>query len=781
MESKKVAFFNKLSLVCLLATIFGSFLFFIPYVPVTLEASKGFLISVGVTLSLFFWLIARLGEGKFSIPKDRLLIFAGAIPFVFLIASFFSSSKYISLFGSGFEIGTFGSMLILFILFFLSSLYFQTEKRLWYFYGMFFVVATLLAVFELFNMFIGVGRFTPGLLKGISSGNLIGSWNDFALFFGLVVLLCIFILEFLKTKGLFKVVQYFLLVTGLFFLIIINMPLVWLLVGLMSILIFVYSISMNAGKKAVKGATEKKKFPTIALITIFISLVFLVGNNSIGILVSKYVNLSNPDIRPSFTTTTQIAYQAFKHNPAFGTGPNTFVIDWVKWMPKQIANTPFWNTDFGAGASLLLTFLVTTGVLGFVAWILFFIIFALRGIQSFRIALENTLSNYFITSTFMIALYSWISMIIYVPNILMLTLGFVSSGMLIGILVFKGKIKTVEWSFLSDPRNSFFSILGIMVLMIAAISTTYIYSEKFASIIYFSKSLNPTNTMESLGKSESNLMSALNLDKNDIYYRSLSQVYVAEIGLVINDKSLSEDILKSEVQQLVNRVEESAGGAVAQNPNQYLNWVNLGNVYTALVPLSVSGSYKNASDAYTHAMTLAPSNPSILLAQAELELANKNNEQAKKLIEQALYIKADYTDAIFLLAQIETSEGNLDGAIAQAERASQVSPNDSTVFFRLGLLRYNKPNYTGSISAFETAVILDPSYLNARYFLGLSYQKVGRTNDALTQFKIISSVVPDNQDIKDAITSLSQTAPKTSAPAVKTPIKNTKLPLSGKR
>ena len=118
MESKKVHFFNKLSFVTLLVTVFVSMFFFIPYVPVTLDASKGFLLSIGMTLSLFFWFIARLGEGKFSIPKDRLVLAGGVIPLVFLLASFFSSSKYVSIFGSGFEIGTFGSMLVLFVLLF---------------------------------------------------------------------------------------------------------------------------------------------------------------------------------------------------------------------------------------------------------------------------------------------------------------------------------------------------------------------------------------------------------------------------------------------------------------------------------------------------------------------------------------------------------------------------------------------------------------------------------------------------------------------------------------
>jgi tetratricopeptide (TPR) repeat protein len=738
--------------------------FFIPYVPVTLEASKGFLLSVGTTLSVFFWLIARLGEGKFTFPKDRLIIFVAIIPLVFLISSFFSSSLYISLFGNGFEMGTFGSMLILFIIFFLSSIYFQKEKRLWFFVGMLFLGGLILSVFELLNMFVGFGRFLPGLLQGISSGNLVGSWNNFALLFGLIVLLSIFTLEFLKTKGFSLIVQYFLLVSGLFFLIIINIPLVWLLVGVFSIIIFVYSISLqHAGIQIVHGAGDKKRFPFVSLVVIFLCLVFLIGNNSIGGLISKYVNLSNPEVRPSIVTTSQIAWKSIKQNPFFGTGPNTFVIDWASWQPKEIAQTIFWNVDFTNGFSTLSTFAVTTGIIGLLAWIIFFIAFVVRGLQSLRVALKDPLSNYFILTTLMIALYSWITFIIYIPNLIMLMLAFSSSGVLVGILVYKEVIGVKEYSFLNDPRNSFFAILSIMVLMIVTLSVTYLYVEKFTSVIYFSKGLNTDNTMESLVRPEKMINNAISLDKNDVYYRTLSQVYINQMGVLVNNKSLSEDNIKTGLQQLINAAQNNATLAVTQNPKQYLNYVNLGNVYSSLVPLDVANSYESATTSYEKAQQLSPNNPSILLSRAELEFAKKNNDEAKKFIQQALSLKQNYTDALFLLAQIESNEGDNSSAIKEVEKAASLSPNDATIFFRLGLLRYNSSDYSNAVSSFERAVILDNNYLNARYFLGLSYQKVGRNSDALIQFKILSQVLPDSQDVKKALDSLNN-------PVVETPV-----------
>ncbi len=782
MESKKVAFFNKLSLVTLLFTMFVSLFFFIPYTPVTLEASKGFLLSVGATLSLFFWLISRLGDGKFVVPKDKLILFAGAIPLVFLLASFFSSSLYISLFGSGFELGTFGSMLVLFIIFFLSTIYFQSEKRLWLFIKALFLGGLVLAFFELLNIFIGFDRILPGFFQGVSSGNLVGSWNDFGLLFGILVLLSIFTIELLKTPKTFRIIQYILLVLGLLFLFIVNVPLVWILVGVFSVIIFVYSISLqHAGVNIIEGEGNKKRFPFTSLVVIFISLMFLVGGNLVNGFISRYVSLNNTDIRPSITTTAQIAWKAIKHNPVLGTGPNTFVIDWALWQPKNIAQTIFWNVDFSNGFSALSTIVVTTGLLGIIAFVLFLVIYVTRSIQSIRIALQNPVSNYFIMTTLMISLYSWITIIFYNPNILMFMLAFMSSGTLISILVTRQAIPVKDFSFLSDPRQSFFSILGLLVLMVLSISLTYIYVEKFTSTMYFSKALKGDNTMQSLSRSEGMLLKAITLNKNDVYYRSLSQVYVGQINLLVNDKTLSADTLKSSLQQLINLAQESAGLAVNQNPKQYLNYMNLGNIYSSLVPLSVANSYESATAAYNQAMLLAPNNPSIILSKASLEFVNKNNPEARKLIKQALDLKANYIDAIFLLVQIETNEGNLAEAINQAEYAGELAPNDATVFFRLGLLRYNKGEYSGAVSAFEKAVLLDNSYLNAHYFLGLSYKKVGRTSDALAQFNLLSKVAPDNQDVKDAISGINSPTVDTNTDKSTTSTTATKAPLPEKR
>ena len=643
MTSKKVTFLNKLSFGSLLATFFISIFFFIPHLPLSLEVVKGFLISIGILFSLLFWLVARLIDGKFIVPHDRLILFAFFLPVVFLVSSFYSSSPYISLFGGGFEVGTFGSMFLLFIVMFLSSIYFQTEKRLYLFFGALFSGAFILGIFTLLHI-------------GKSYSNLFGNWTDFALFFGLIIVLSLITLEFLKIKKVFQWLLYLLVLMSLFFLVLTNVTFIWILVGIFSLIIFVYSISFQQVRLQESHEIKKeKKLPVMAFVVILVCLLFLIANSSISPFISRYFGFSNIDPRPSVSVTYDIALHSLKQNPILGTGPSTFGMNWNLWKPSSVNQTEYWNTTFSNGFGTIPTFFITTGLVGILVWLLFLIIFFFRGIQSLRVALKNRLSNYFIITSFMLATYAWISLIIYTPNMVMVMLAFATSGIFLGVLVQRKALPLYDFSFLNDPRKSFFSILVVVLLMVSAVSATYIYIEKFTSIVYFAKSQSGDNTPQSLSHKEQMLLKALALDKNDIFYRSLSQVYIAEIGSVLSDKSITEDKQKSLAQSLVDQAESAGGFAITQNRNDYLNWMNLGNVYANLTYLNVSGSYENAVDAYSQAQKLSPTNPMLLLARAELEALHKNADGARDFANQALKMKPDYSDLSLFLNQLDQS------------------------------------------------------------------------------------------------------------------------------
>ena len=121
---------------------------------------------------------------------------------------------------------------------------------------------------------------------------------------------------------------------------------------------------------------------------------------------------------------------------------------------------------------------------------------------------------------------------------------------------------------------------------------------------------------------------------------------------------------------------------------------------------------------------------------------------------EALSKKNDYTAATLLLAQIEVAAGNASRAIASLEAGSRASPNNALVFFQLGFLHYSERNNAAAITALERAVALDANFSNARYFLGLSYARLGRIADATAQFERITELNPDNAEIQNILANL---------------------------
>jgi len=214
-----------------------------------------------------------------------------------------------------------------------------------------------------------------------------------------------------------------------------------------------------------------------------------------------------------------------------------------------------------------------------------------------------------------------------------------------------------------------------------------------------------------------------------------------------NAKNVSVDALRDQFQRLLSVALNHAQQAVLLDQADYQNWISLGQVYEAVVPLKITNAYESAVNAYRQALALNPKSPSLLLTLARLEVAHGDITKAKQYITQTLQQKNNYTEAIFLLAQIQVAEGHIKDAIDSVQAASYLSPNDIGIFFQLGLLRYSNKDFQGAASAFGLALALNSKYGNAKYFLGLSLERLGRVAEAIAQFNDLKVTNPDNKEI----------------------------------
>lgn len=732
--------------------------FFIPSIAFPFAGAKALLLSLSVLVAFSLFLIARLKDGLFVLPETPLPFTLGIIAVLFAFSGFSSGSAATSFFGQGFEVGTVLSVLIGAVLVFLIPLVFRSKEQIFGSYLAFIGAFFLIALFHLLRLAFGPDFLSAGIFRDAVS-NTIGTWNDLGIFFGAAALLSLVTIEFLALNRLFRTLVYLSLAISLFFLAIINFRTIWTALGLFSLIFLVYLISFGRDgaplgetntEGTLAGQRPLRRIPIPSLLVLLISVVFMLAGATIGNEIGAVFNLSQLEARPSWQATFAVARQTLIADPLLGTGPNQFVREWLRFKPSGINQTIFWNVDFNYGVGLIPTFLATGGILGALAWVAFFLLFLYVGFKAILSTLSDTFSQYLVTSSFLVSFFLWIFSLFYVPSVTIFALTFLFTGLFIAALAAEGLVSAKTISFVDDPRAGFVSVLVLILLLIGSVTLCYLLTQKYVASVYFQKGVLAANREGNVDKAERFISRAAALSQTDLYYRFLTEIALVRMNALLsqNPDTVSAESVRSQFQNLLGAALGTARQAVALDPKNYENLIQLGRVYEAVVPLRIEGAYESAQATYAQALALNPHSPAMQLTLARLEIARGDNAKAREWVARALREKGNYTEAIFLLSQIEAREGNIKAAISSVETASVIAPNDPTVFFQLGLLRFNDRDFRGAVSAFERAVALNGSYANARYFLGLSHEKLGRDADAIAQFTELKATNPDNQEIE---------------------------------
>ncbi|MFC1720843.1 tetratricopeptide repeat protein [Patescibacteria group bacterium] len=745
---KKLIPLDSISSRILVALLFLLPIFFIPFSGVTPEMAKYALFTIGTIIALFLWLVSRLREGKIVIPKATIFLGVLAVVVVTFISALFSPAVKVSLLGSGAEMSPFIVIFTAFLLMFLSSIYFQSIKKVFNVYGLLIISFLIVALFQIVRIIFGPETLSFGGMFASPTSNLVGKWNDLSLFSGLIAIILVVTLQIFPLKRVQKISLYVLLALSVLLLALTNFSVTWILVGLFSLSVFIYAISFSG-----RGEGSERSLPVVPILVALISLLFILAP-AVGNYFAGLSNVQNVEVRPSWSATANIAKEVITTDPVLGSGPNRFVNQWLSFKPAEINQTLFWNTDFNFGIGMVPTFAITAGMLGVIAWILFLVLFLILGAKAIWSLRENISENYLVVSSFFAALYLWVVSFFYVPNITGFALTFLFTGIFIATLARTGVIKNYSVSFLNDPRVGFASVLAMVLLIIATVSTGYFFAGRYVATQSFANGVTAFNSGD-VEKARTNIRRAAEIGNTDEYYRALSEIQIQRIIEVVSQgDTVSQDTIRAQFQTALGDAIAGAQEAVKIDETDYLNWLTLGKVYESVVPLGIEGAYENAISSYERSVSLNPQSPALLLSIARLELANQDVEAAREYIDKAIELKQNYTEAIFLLAQIEINEGNLNAAIASVEKASLIAPNDTGVFFQLGFLKYRDEDYKGAISALERSVILNPVYSNAKYFLGLSYDIVGREDEAIAQFEDILLLNPGNSEVEQILENL---------------------------
>lgn len=764
--SNLVARLDKIASGILIALAFLLPVFFIPSLSVPFQLMKVFILAIGILAAFLLWVVARLKDGVITLPKTWLLAFASLIPISVFVSALTVTPKIAmpnAFIGQGGEVGTVASILVLFLAMILVVMLVRSRARAKGIFKAFCVATFVIALFEIIRLIPGTDVLSLGVFTDKAS-NFIGKWNELGIFFGLPLVFSMLAIENLALTRTHKVLVWLAYAVSLVLFVAVNFSLAFYLIGILSLLLFVYLYVFN--KQALVKVTseednvastvqavEKKKFPISPIITFVVALVFIVdgfiANTPLHNKVLQTLQINQTEVALPWGATAEVSWNSLKEDPIFGVGPNRFVSRYLTAKPLDINSSVLWSADFNYATGLIPSFLVTTGLFGIVSWILFLLSFFYLGVR--YLLLGMSAQRYLSASTFIAAAYLWIVSIFYVPNVVLFALAFLFSGLFVSLLVQEKGIKTVSFTFLKNPKVGFVSVLVLVVVIILTVAGLYKYSQRFLSGYYFQQSLVDLNVKGDIALAEMNMLKAVEYSKIDLYYRSLSEINLLKIDRLLATTSTDKELITRQLDQYSVDAINSANEARRIDPLNYQNSASLGRIYEAFVPLGVTGAYQAATNVYLEAVKLNPNNPALFLILARLEVTNKKPAEAKKYIAKALEIKPDYGEALFLRSQLELSEGNSKAAIATMITVASLYPTDPNVFFQLGLLQYNNKDYSSAVPSFERSVILNNYYANARYFLGLSYANLNRDKDAITQFEIIEKIDPNSKGEVDPI------------------------------
>lgn len=682
--------FDRLSFLSLFLVVVLLPLFCLPFTNIPVEASKGIFLVLGLALSVVFWATARFFDGNIVFPKSWLLASGFFIPLAFLLSALFSTTPKVSLFGTMFDIGSFWFIFSGFILMFMSSVVFRTPKRAKMILLGAILSSALVLIFQIVHLFIPT-ILSLGILSG-KTGNILGSWNALGLFAGFSALMFLLVVEFFPISKTGKILLGIFILLSMFVIASVNFPLVWTLLGVSSLIIFVYKVSVTMLKRneIENEGDNKKSFPLVSFIVVIISLLFFVSGQFIGNILPNRLQISNTEVGPSLGATLSIGKGVLAKNPVLGIGPNRFGEAWATYKPAVINTTQFWDVSFESGSGLLPTLMVTSGGIGILAWAIFLILFLVFGIKSVFSSIKNGV-NWEMMAFFVLSLYLFISSFLYSTGSVIFLLALAFTGIFIGLAA-SSSGKEVLISFLNDHRKSFFSILILIIVIISSVALSFKYTERFISVHYFGKALSATT----IPLAVDGINKALSLHSNDLYFRTYAQIYLVKLNsIVTKGDSLSEEE-KTDLQSSFNEAVNGAQMAIQYNPSNYLNFQLLGSLYQAVGSLGAKDAYVKAVEYFQNASNLNPLNPGLKLAMANASYADGKIKEAKDYAQAALLLKTDYIDAFILLSQIAKSEGNKSEAISYAKTALALDPTNKDLIQYLDSLNSSATTSTSA-------------------------------------------------------------------------------------
>lgn len=779
-------------------------LFFLPWTPEQFEFNKHALVVLGSAVLVLLWFAELYRRREVVVSSSRIHLFALLAFLAAMPAAFFSLNRFESIIGFGVTAHAALITLGAFLGFYVVASSTLTLTRALLVLKVFLASAFLAVGIAVLSFSGALARLLAPFAVSVGQGfTTVGALSSFQLFLAAALVVSLGVAAL--WRGRWQTISTVLFAVSFLFGIFVFSRAIWfslLLAAGVMVGFFFFSSRLRLAVP-LRGLLLSAFLFAIALVFVF--------------LPPQLPGFTLPiEVSPSFPLSLEITKSVFAENLFSGVGQGQWRQAFAQHFPEALNQTPFWNTRFLFASSRLATLPAETGVLGaFFFGLLLLAVFA-TGISRIRRAssasdtagselavlfpalmgwLVVVAGSFFVatgmTNEFLFWFFTALIAAVLIPSVTKEhtvhateTVGAVTQGgsveeRLEGRVEHTDESRASAWMFSFDARAPIGQALLFLLVIatVGVVALSAFITQRYLAGVSFARGVAQFNRGDTQAGLE-RLDAATRFESsNELYHRVAAE---ASLQLLLQE-SAKEGADPQRLEVLASRAITAANQTTQLAPHDARAWAQRARVLSGLLPFL--GQDQRATEEFVASWQNAherdPKNPFYLteLGGAYLLVAQRafpagqggeQEDQRKQLFAQAeqalrdaLALKEDYAPAHFQLAALARTRGDTQSAIAQLESAVDAVPDDPGLWFQLGVLYFLEEDSDNAKRVFERAVSLNTEYANARYYLGLLYDRAGARDQAIEQFAWLQEHNPEQEFLSRILENLRAGQPAT--------------------
>jgi tetratricopeptide (TPR) repeat protein len=186
--------------------------------------------------------------------------------------------------------------------------------------------------------------------------------------------------------------------------------------------------------------------------------------------------------------------------------------------------------------------------------------------------------------------------------------------------------------------------------------------------------------------------------------------------------------------------------AVAANPQHYMAWAALGNLYK-----TAKKDLPKAVAAYEHAVEGLKKDKVVWTNLGAAYYHNHQIDLALKTLVTASALDPNDGEIRGLLGTVRRQKGDLAGAIADLEAATRLKPENAQFAANLGVAYVHAKRDDDAIKAYQKAIALAPNDASFHFNLGAAYRRQSAKNPdlipkAIAEYETSTTLDPGSTD-----------------------------------